>query len=89
MLPRWNPKLNSEITIGMPVGLQRGAAWLSVWSMGGLILVQIAQDLKTLSTTSLGERLAQRSLTSLELALVWAGVGAALYAMAQWRKGMS
>src|SRR5882724_2790862 len=30
MLPRWNPKLNSEIMIGMPVRLQRGAALLSV-----------------------------------------------------------
>ena len=83
MLPRWNPKLNSEITIGMPVGLQRGAALLSVLSMGGLIVVQIAKDFHTLSTTSLGERVARHSLTSLELALVWAAVGAGLYALAQ------
>src|SRR5713101_4397137 len=30
MLPRWNPELNREITISMPVWLQRTAAWLSV-----------------------------------------------------------
>ena len=89
MLPRWNPKLNSEITIGMPVGLQRGAALLSVLSMGGLIVVQLVQDLHTLQTTTIAERIAKHSLTSLELALVWAGIGAALYALARWRRGVS
>lgn len=89
MLPRWNSKLNSEITIGMPVGLQRAAALLSVLTMGGLIVVQVVQDIQTLGRTSLGERVAQHSLTSLELALVWAAVGAAIYALAQWRRGVS
>ena len=85
MLPRWNPELNRQITIGIPVGLQRGAALLSVLSMAGLITVQVAQDIHTLRTTSIAERIANHSLTSLELALVWAAVGAALYALARWR----
>src|ERR1700730_6468900 len=85
MLPRWNPKLNGEITIGMPVGLQRGAALLSVLSMGGLIVVQLALDFHTLRPTSIAERITNHLLTSLELALVWAAVGTALYALARWR----
>jgi hypothetical protein len=86
MLPGRNPKLNSEITIGLPVWLQRGAAFLSVISMGGLILVQVFQDIETLGKTSLGERIAQHSLTSLELAFVWGAVGAVLYGLARRRK---
>lgn len=85
MLPRWNPQLNREIAIGMPVWLQRGAALLSVLTMGGLIVVQLVQDLHTLVATSLSERMDKHSLTSLELALVWSVVGAALYALARWR----
>jgi basic amino acid/polyamine antiporter, APA family len=84
LLPRLNPRLNDEITIGMPVWLQRGAALLSVLSMGGLVVVQITQDLHTLNNTSLSERIAKHSLTSLELVLVWGAVGAALYAYARW-----
>jgi len=79
MLPRWNPELNREITISMPVWLQRTAAWLSVLMMGGLVLVQIARDLKTLEATSLSERISRHSLTSVELAIAWSLIGAALY----------
>jgi APA family basic amino acid/polyamine antiporter len=86
MLPGRNPKLNSEITIGLPVWLQRGAALLSVISMGALLLVQIVQDLETLGNTRLSERIAKHSLTSLELALVWSAMGAALYVVARRRK---
>src|SRR5207237_9719648 len=56
ILPRRNRRLYGEITIGLPVWLQRGAALLSVFSMGILIVVQVANDLKTLGTTSIGER---------------------------------
>src|SRR3989441_10688266 len=86
LLPRWNPKLYSEITIGLPIWLQRAAAWLSVLSMGGLIVVQVIQDIQTLQAQSFRERLDKHSLTSLELVIVWAAVGAALYALARWRK---
>ena len=86
MLPRRNPQLNSEITIGLPVWLQRGAALLSVLSMGGLIVVQIIQDFQTLSNTTLIDRIEKHSLTSLELAPVWGAVGAVLYILARRRK---
>lgn len=83
MLPRRNPKLYGEITISLPVWLQRSAALLSVVSMGALIVVQVVQDTKTLMTQSLSERIARHSLTSLELALVWSLVGAVLYGFAR------
>ena len=86
MLPRRNPRLSGEITIGLPVWLQRGAALLSVFSMGILIVVQVANDLKTLGTTSLGERVNTHSLTSLELAVTWSIVGAVLYVVARWMR---
>lgn len=81
LLPRRNPQLHQQITVGIPVWLQRGAALLSVVSMGALIVVQVAQDIGTLRTHSLSERIANHSLTSLELVLVWAAVGAGLYAL--------
>ena len=83
LLPRWNPQLYKQISVGIPVWVQRGAAWLSVLSMGLLIVVQVAQDAHTLSTQSLGERIAKHSLTSLELVLVWSVIGAALYFVAR------
>jgi basic amino acid/polyamine antiporter, APA family len=83
MLPKWNPTLNREITIGLPVWVQRGAALLSVLSMGGLLVVQIYQDLQTLGSTSLSKRVADHSLTSLELALAWSAIGAVLYVLAR------
>src|SRR6266850_2762492 len=83
MLPQRNPKLYSEITIALPQWLQLGAAWLSVLSMGALIAVMVAQDIQTLTTQSLRERIARHSLTSLELALVWSLVGAGLYGLAR------
>ncbi|MDX6402561.1 MAG: hypothetical protein QOH70_16, partial [Blastocatellia bacterium] len=80
---RWNPELFKQISIGMPAWLQRGAALLSVFSMGALIVVQVVQDIGTLKTHSLSERITNHSLTSVELVLVWAAVGAALYAYAR------
>src|SRR5262249_15706569 len=83
MLPRLNPELHRQITIAMPVWLQRLAAWVSVLSMGGLILVQVFRDLRTLQTTTLAERISKHSLTSVELAVVWSLMGAGLYALAR------
>lgn len=83
MLPRLNPELNRQITIAMPTWLQRAAARLSVISMGGLIAVQIYRDIGTLQATTLSERISAHSLTSLELAIVWSLVAAALYALAR------
>jgi len=86
MLPRWNSELNREISINLPVWVQRTAAWLSVLSMGGLILVQLVHDSQTLRTTSLSQRISGHSLTSLELAIVWGLIGVALYAYARSQK---
>jgi hypothetical protein len=86
LLPRFNPELNRQITINMPVWLQRLAAWISVLSMGGLILVQVSRDLRTLQSTSLSERISAHSLTSVELAIVWSAVGVGLYALARMMK---
>jgi basic amino acid/polyamine antiporter, APA family len=83
LLPRLNPELNREITIGLPVWLQRGAALISVLAMGLLIAVQVAQDAHTLRTRTLAERIATHSLTSLELAVIWSLIGAALYGAAR------
>jgi amino acid transporter len=87
LLPRWNPELYSEITIRIPGWLQMSAALLSVLSMGALIVVQVLQDAHTLRTQSLNERIATHSLTSLELAIAWALVGAALYGLARIVRG--
>jgi len=86
MLPRWNPKLYGEISLTLPRGLMMFAALVSVVSMGVLIAVQVVQDIKTLTTQSLAERIAQHSLTSLELAVLWSGVAALLYVVARWRR---
>jgi len=86
MLPRWNPELNGQITIGIPRWLQRSAAWISVLSMGTLLIVQIARDTQTLRSTSLGERITGHSLTSIELAIVWGLMGVAMYALARLRR---
>jgi amino acid transporter len=86
MLPRRNPQLNSQITIAMPRWLQTMAAWVSVVSMGGLVGVQFIRDFQTLRATSLSERITTHSLTSIELAIVWSLIGAAMYGLARWRK---
>jgi basic amino acid/polyamine antiporter, APA family len=86
LLPRWNPQLNGEITIGLPVWVQRGAALLSVASMATLLVVQLMQDVRTLRTQTLADRIAHHSLTSLELVVVWSAIGAVLYYLARTRK---
>jgi amino acid transporter len=86
MLPRRNPELNRQITIAMPRGLQVTAAWISVVSMAGLIMVQVMRDLQTLRATTFSERVGAHSLTSVELAIVWSLIGAAMYGLARWRK---
>jgi len=50
---------------------------------GNLIGVQVWQDAHTLATQSLHERIANHSLTSLELIIVWGAIGGALYAFAR------
>ena len=84
ILPRSNPKLYSEISVNLPRALMIAAALLSVFSMGILIAVQVAQDLHTLMTESLRERINQHALTSLELAVLWSTFAALLYIFSKW-----
>jgi hypothetical protein len=86
LLPRWNPQLEGEITVGIPRWLLFGSAIVSALMMGSMIVVQIVQDLATLRSQTLTERIANHSLTSLELALVWGAVGAGLYALANLQR---
>jgi amino acid transporter len=86
-LPRWNAKLNQAITVNIPIWLQRAAALFSLFAMGLLIVVQMVKDLQTLRVQSLSERIANHSLTSIELVVVWGLVGAALYGFARWQSG--
>jgi APA family basic amino acid/polyamine antiporter len=81
VLPRKNPSLFRQVTARVPLGLQRAAAVLSMLAMGGLIVLQVTDDAATLSRLSLSQRIAQRSLTTLELCLAWAVIGVLLYAL--------
>jgi amino acid transporter len=88
LLPGRNPQLFNSIAVSIPSSLQRTAAWISLITMGGLIGVQIVQDIRTLQAMGLRQRLATHSLTSLELAIAWGMIGLTLYAYAR-RRGES
>jgi hypothetical protein len=79
--------LRSEIKLKMPNWLLQASAIVSVLSMGALIVIQLLRDFETLRTESLTERIANHSLTSIELVVVWAIVGSVLYGIARWRSG--
>ena len=79
LLPRSNPALFREVTVRIPIGVQRLAAVLSMLAMAGLLLVQVIHDVRTLTKLSLAERIARRSVTTLELCLAWGIAGAAIY----------
>jgi hypothetical protein len=53
--------------------------------MGGIIVIQVVQDLRTLGAQSFRQRLVGHSLTSVELALAWGLIGAMLYAYGRLR----
>jgi hypothetical protein len=56
-------------------------------AMAGLLLVQVIQDLRTLTKLSLAERIAHRSVTTLELCLAWGIAGAAIYLLGRRQAG--
>jgi basic amino acid/polyamine antiporter, APA family len=85
LLPRLNPALANEITVTLPKWLLQISALFSVVSMGTLIAIQLAGDIKTLRTQSLGQRISAHSLTSVELIVVWGIVGVVLYQFARIR----
>jgi len=85
LLPSRNPRLYSLVNISLSSSLQRAAALLSVLAMGGIIAIQVVQDLRTLVAQSFRQRLVGHSLTSVELALAWGLIGAMLYAYGRLR----
>jgi basic amino acid/polyamine antiporter, APA family len=85
LLPRRNPQLYSLIRISLAPSIQRAAALLSVLAMGGIIAIQVVQDVRTLWTQSFRQRLANHSLTSVELSLALGLIGAMLYAYGRLR----
>ncbi|MFQ5669200.1 MAG: APC family permease [Acidobacteriota bacterium] len=80
-LPRFNPGLFGQVRLSLARGWQVAAAILSLAFMGGLIAVQVVKDLQVLQEFSLRERIAAQSITSLELVVMWSGVGLVLYGM--------
>ena len=81
LLPHLNPALFRQATIAIPLPLQRVAAVVSLVSMGAIVAVQVADDVRTLRAFDFAERLARHSLTTLELCVLWSAVGAALYVL--------
>jgi hypothetical protein len=67
--------------------VQQVAAVVSVLSMGLMILIQLRQDAVVLSTQTLSQRIEGKSLTSIELLLMWGIVGAVLYQLARMQRG--
>lgn len=84
LLPYLNRTLYNEINVAIPRPILFASAALSVLAMGAMIAVQIIQDIDVLRTQSLRDRISQHSLTSLELAILWAIFGAALYGISRW-----
>jgi amino acid transporter len=78
MLPRANPELFRSATLPLPLWLQRLAAVVSLLSMGTLIVLQIAHDVRG--------RLHGAPLTTIELTAIWGAAGALLYALRTWRR---
>jgi amino acid transporter len=89
LLPRMNPPLFRTITAAMPVSVQRAAAVVSMLAMGALVVVQVAADVGVLRATTLAERVAGHSLTTVELSLLWALIGAGTYVLGRARRPTS
>jgi len=89
LLPRLNPALFRQATIAIPLPLQRLAAVVSLVSMGAIVAVQVADDVRTLRAFDFAERLARHSLTTLELCVLWSAVGAVLHAFGRRQVGGS
>jgi APA family basic amino acid/polyamine antiporter len=81
LLPWLNPALFGEATVSIPLPLQRLSALVSLFAMGAIVVLQVVDDVRTLRAFDFTERLARRSLTTLELCLLWSAVGAVLYAL--------
>jgi len=85
-LPRRNPELFASRTVPIPVWLQRVAALLSIFAMGGLIAVQVNQDVRAWQETGIVARAIRGELTSLELLAAWSTLGLLVYAFGPRRR---
>lgn len=81
VLPRLNPDLFASVTTSISRPAQVAAAILSLGTMTVLVALQLSDDLTVLARLSFHERLRQHALTTLELCLAWAAIGALLYAL--------
>jgi amino acid transporter len=86
LLPSRNPSLAGLVAVNISPRLQRAAAWISLASMGVLIASQVWQDVQTMRSKSLWDRIESQNLTSVELAVAWGLIGLALYSYARRRK---
>ena len=73
-------RLFAQVTVRISPGWQRIAAVLSLAGMGSLILLQVVQDIGHIKNTPFFERLSNQAVTSVELLVLWGGVGLLLYA---------
>jgi hypothetical protein len=73
--------LYSQIAISMPRSFQRICGVVSLIAMGGLIAVQLVEDVRTLRSLTFAERISRQSLTSLELVVTWSLMGALIYVL--------
>ena len=85
VLPWANRELFQSVTVRIPLSVQRAAALLSMICMGGLIALQIVDDVGVLGRLSFRQRIAQSSITTLELVLFWGAIGALMYGIAHRR----
>lgn len=85
LLPRLNPELHAAVRLPLSLAVRRVAGAFSVLAMGGLVAVQVVQDVRALSRSSFAERVTGQSLTTLELCALWALLGAAIYALERRR----
>jgi len=80
-LPRRNPGLYAEVRISLAPRWQRLSGWTSVVAMGTLICLQVVQELAVIRESSILERWDQGATTSIELLVLWSGVGALVYGL--------
>ena len=84
LLPRVRPALYRQIDLAMPRWLLTTSAVVSLIAMGSMLLVQTLQDIQTLRTQTLRPRIANHTLTSIELIFAWGLIGVALYGLMRW-----
>jgi amino acid transporter len=76
LLPRNNPDLAAEVALGLPVAVQRLAAWAALGALGILIVTLVIGDLTVIFfDKSFLERCGDKELTALELFVAWALLG--------------